>query len=420
MAFTYRGLAWIWQRLPGRVQARLRPLYTGARYSLQRLQSRRVPLDRLLMGDQCGIEASLLAELLEDPLYPSTPVSCSPHLRFLQTYLDMGEAVLEPSHFYETAYYRFAAQCMDIVGEYFEARNDAELIQVARRFIDAYQGQARYVHPAQSHPRAPVQVRPVRDSDYFQVIDGHHRLAILHLRGERTVPVFVYRQPVHTPLQSMLLKVLWQRGRRELYQPIPAPEVQSWTLVRRCTDRLAKMRAFLQDRGLMPPNTQTYLDLGASYGWFVAQMAGMGFRAWGVEREPTALRVGQVVYGLRPEQVIRANLVRFLEDPPLPRYDVVSLFSVLHHFVMGRGGISGEALIRRVDALTGRVLFLDTGQNHEAWFRDRLPEWDVDFIQRWLSEQTSFDEIVPLGPDEDAVPPFQANYGRMLFACVRH
>ena len=48
----------------------------------------------------------------------------------------------------------------------------------------------------------------------------------------------------------------------------------------------------------------------------------------------------------------------------------------------------------------------------------KLPGWNPDFIERWLRENTTFDEIVRLGTDEDVVT-FPGNYGRTLFACIR-
>ena len=70
-------------------------------------------------------------------------------------------------------------------------------------------------------------------------------------------------------------------------------------------------------------------------------------------------------------------------------------------------------IVRR--KITKKVLFFDTGQNHEEWFRKALPQWDVPFIVDWLRAHTSFREIVPLGIDTDARPPYDRNYRRTLF-----
>jgi hypothetical protein len=63
-------------------------------------------------------------------------------------------------------------------------------------------------------------------------------------------------------------------------------------------------------------------------------------------------------------------------------------------------------------------MFFDMGECHE-YSEKTLQEWDADHIYRWLEANTTFKRIVRLGRDEDAVPPNQRNFGRMLFACVR-
>jgi hypothetical protein len=65
------------------------------------------------------------------------------------------------------------------------------------------------------------------------------------------------------------------------------------------------------------------------------------------------------------------------------------------------------------------VLFIDTGQENEEWFRTSLAGWNPEKIAEFLRENTTFDEIVDLGPDDDAHPPYADNYGRHLFACLR-
>src|SRR5205823_11297953 len=94
-------------------------------------------------------------------------------------------------------------------------------------------------------PVKPIDVRPIALSDCYQIMDGHHRAAISWHRGLRTIPAIVRGEPVLTPLQALLLDGAWLEGRCELYQPIDAPELRkNWVLVRKCTDRLAKIRGF--------------------------------------------------------------------------------------------------------------------------------------------------------------------------------
>ncbi len=78
-----------------------------------------------------------------------------------------------------------------------------------------------------------------------------------------------------------------------------------------------------------------------------------------------------------------------------------------------------ERLVELLDRSTGRVLFVDTGQGDEEWFTTSLKGWTPAGIADFLGSNSSFAEIVDLGPDEDRVPPYASNYGRHLFACVR-
>ncbi|MHB1960243.1 MAG: hypothetical protein ACYCO5_14620, partial [Acidobacteriaceae bacterium] len=127
--------------------------------------------------------------------------------------------------------------------------------------------------------------------------------------------------------------------------------------------------------------------------------------------------VGKVMYGLRQEQVHRSDSVTFLRALQ-GRYDVTSCFSLIHHYFLNRLNVSPEELLHLLDSATGRVMFFDMGQSHE-YPGEKLQGWDPDRIHAWLQDNTTFTRVVRLGPDEDAVPPNQRNFGRMLFACLR-
>ncbi len=420
-----------------------------AAYVPKRTLIRDVPVAKLLMGGDAGIDGERYARMLGQPLRASTRVIDGPHAQFLREYAAQGQRLLHEGPFEATAYYRNAAACIEFTGSYFDARQPDQVRSVAARYVAQFEAAThsrsdanpnstvapknRTSNPQnnqaaqqnQSPAGSPILVRPIAHSTCFQVKDGHHRVAMAATLGQSTVDVESYGQPVFTPLQRLLLDNLWLQGRRELYQPIDAPELaDDWTLVRRCTDRLDMMRALLAKEGLLLSSNLSYVDLGAAYGWFVAKMRDLGFHATGVERDPFAIEVGQWCFStsLNPDsqsRMIRSDLVRFLNEHQSKRFDVVSAFSVLHHFALGMGAITPEQLIGLLDGITGRVLFIDTGEAHESWFADKLPQWTPNFIDGWLRRHTSFSQIVRLGVDGDAVTPYQDNYGRTLFACIR-
>jgi hypothetical protein len=214
----------------------------------------------------------------------------------------------------------------------------------------------------------------------------------------------------------MVLGSSWTQGDHIVYQPISLPEFKGWPVVRRCSDRLAMMQAVLSRPGLQ---SGSYLDIGSSYGWFVKQMQGLGYDSFGIDRDDAAAAVGMTVYGLDPARITIGDMTNYLSRDGL-RFDIVSCFSVLHHFLLGRGGtISPVDFIRLVDGVTGTVLFFDTGEAHEDWFKDSLKGWNADYIADWLRSNTSFARVEILGVDGDNRGIYRTQYGRHLFACFR-
>lgn len=385
-----------------------------------------IALDRLLCGGEHNLPAALYARHTGDFLRPSKPISESPHVRFLQEYERLGDEIFRPEVFRRTAYFANAAECLNVIGQYFDCVREDQIEEIARGFIRRFKNQQvasnNGHHAAEfSTPDSLIHVCPIEYSDCYEVLDGHHRLAIAYLRGERTCTAKVSFPAVRTPLQQLLLDYAWcaTRGVVELYQPVTSPEIgEQWALIRRCTDRFEMIRKFLAEHRQLLPERPTYLDIASSYGWFVRALTELGYEAHGVEIDWAALEIGRRVYGLQDGQVTRSEAVRFLQSE-LRSYDVVSCFSLLHHFVLNRASISASEMLRLVDRSTKTILFLDMGEEHEEWFRESLAGWNPDYIEQWLKDHSTFTKIYRLGIDRDNVPPFEANYGRTLFACMR-
>jgi SAM-dependent methyltransferase len=385
----------------------------------RRLWPRQVRVDAILRGGEAGIPAGQYARLTGDLLRPSTRVMDGPHVELLRLFAQEGWACLAPGRFEQTRYYANACECLRLIGWYFfSVRRPEQVREVAGRFLKQFgEGQPVPDGTEQGHsPRGdPILLRPILDSKCYELVDGNHRLAKAVVSGSEFVRAAVMGAPVSTPMQDLLRDVLWQESRREVYQPVPFPEVGGWHVVRRCDDRLARMLECLAEKGI---TEGSYLDLGSSYGWFVAAMKQRGYRAQGVERDPAAIRVGQFAYGLGPDEVWQGDLLEIVSDLREPR-DVVSLFSVVHHAMRGRMAVGAEELVRLVFRATRRVLFFDTGQEHEEWFRSELAGWNVERIEGWLRSHTGCREVWRLGVDADARGNYRRNFRRTLFACVR-
>lgn len=379
-----------------------------------------IPIKTILRSGEANIPSSKYSRLISEPLRASQRAIEGPHVEFLLQYLAEGDTIFEDNRFQKTRYYQNAAQCISFIGYYFPyIRKREDIILAAQNFIAAFKGQRPERHrPEWGHngPNDLIVVRPINDSECFELVDGNHRLASCFVKGKTSIRVKVLPENVTTPAQEMLKNVLWQNNRLELYQPVELPEVQRWRLVRKCIDRYTMMINFLNENNI---KSSSYLDVGSSYGWFVKSFLEGGFLATGVERDSFAINIGVSVYGVSRQKFIRSDICDFLQSCP-HTYEVTSCFSVAHHFAMGNGPVSAEWLIRQLDRITGKILFFDTGQSHEEWFKQALPSWDDDFVERLLRENSNFHSIYRLGRDADGNDAFSGNFGRTLFACRKN
>ena len=56
-------------------------------------------------------------------------------------------------------------------------------------------------------------------------------------------------------------------------------------------------------------------------------------------------------------------------------YDMVLFLSILHHFVIDQEKGDALEILQHLDKITNKVLILDTGQNHESWFKNKIPDY---------------------------------------------
>jgi 2-polyprenyl-3-methyl-5-hydroxy-6-metoxy-1,4-benzoquinol methylase len=395
---------------------RLSQCFEGFLRRCPRLFLKEVDLSRLLMGGEHGVPSAIYARLTGDLMRPSRSILESPHVQLLRAYREDGDEVFAPGRFEATAYYQNAARCLELYGDYFAAKDPGELVEKARKFCHMADGRMyNEHHETESAPGSHVRIRHISYSDCYEVIDGHHRLAVKCVNGMTKYKCFVEPfKTVFTPLQQMIVDANWPSERREIQQPIPAPELAGWRVLRRCDDLLDAMTRHLEEIGV---RGGTYLDIGCSYGWFVSRMASRGFRASGVDRDRAAISLGRLAYGL-PECATRAaDIAGFLNTQHGRRYDVVSCFGILHQFAIGSMSITAEEFIREVDEVTGSVLFLDTGRLPAGLPAKCLECWDAEYVGDWLRQHTTFDGIEVQDVEPDDFPQGQPR--RHLFICRR-
>ncbi len=400
---------------------------TPNRDGLARHVVREISLRRTLIGGEGGqYDAGSWAEKTGDIRRASTLLKDSHHVKLLEQYLVLGEELFVRKNFEQTPYFKNAVQTIRFFGEYFGHQTHEGLIAQARSFVSLYKRMAsadatevRFANGNyHSLPGSLPIVRETLTPDTFQIVQGHHRLAAAWVSGRQEAKVSVLLPPLPTALQSLVLACAQTSWQRELYQPLNGVEFDdTWNLVRRCDDRLTMMLKYLKASG-HDFSRLSVVDLACSYGWFVSEFSKRGGDAIGVDMDPSALKIGRIAYGLRPEQLMHSDLLTFLSACDRT-YDVVLLLSVLHHFALKPDFGRPEEVLKKVDAITGTCLFLDTGQAHEKWWRNLLSEWDNDFIVGFIKQHTSFSHVLPLGTDSDNTGRYNDNYARTLFACIR-
>ena len=373
-------------------------------------------MNSLLIGGENAVPGARYAEMTNDPLRTSRPFCEGPHVALLRDFGSTPPKQIPDEVLLDSAYGRNAQRCLAATGNYFDANDPSDIPRLVRRVLQsdgAVPSYARVERPISASSEAlPVLVRRVVSSDLYQVVDGNHRLARAVWCGDTDVEVRVHRRKTRTAAQERLRDMTWLRGSSELYQPVPLPELADWPLVRRCEDRFQMMTQFLGD-----DTSLTYLDMASFFGWFVARMRERGHPAFGVELDPLAVEFGNLVYSIPGDAVAVADVVEYLRGQP--SFDVISCFSLMHHFALGRGSVPAEELLELIDRACERVLFFDTGQATEKWFADLLPHWTPDYIAKWLLTNSTFKSVHALGTDEDGVGNYVGNYGRTLFACTR-
>jgi 2-polyprenyl-3-methyl-5-hydroxy-6-metoxy-1,4-benzoquinol methylase len=387
--------------------------WDATRLRLSRGTRTTVGLDRLMIGHQGEYPLERWVRITQEWSRVSRSLQDSPYVRFLEEAND--ENVGDDHWLSSTEYFRMAETCVAATGQFKGARDGAGILDRMKRNYARHKAMDPSGTTQQGRIRKglPIKVSEIKHSRCFEIIDGHERLASAYVKGERVAEVTVYSAKL-TYLQNLLLNVNQADG-MELYQPLPTLDVEMWPVVRRCQDRFGMMNDFLEREG----RTQgTVLDLACSYGWFVNRFKGSGFRATGIDRDPNALHVGTCIFGLGTHELRPGRIEAFLRDPR-EQYDVVLFLSILHHYALGQEQAPLDLILKGLDSITRHLLFLDTGEGHEAWYRDTLAQWTPDYIRSMILQRTSFRSVIILGTDGDDREPYADNYGRSLFACTR-
>jgi 2-polyprenyl-3-methyl-5-hydroxy-6-metoxy-1,4-benzoquinol methylase len=378
-------------------------------------------LNKVIMGSQDLYPSEIWSELSRTDDLMSVPICSSPHTEFLLT-VDKNSSILtDENALSQTRYFCFIKTCIHVSQEYMGCKSDVEIYQWMREFYQLYlfkggssaspEFSRSFGH---SNPKSKIVVAELKKSDCYEVLDGHHRAAIACALGQDTIEVVVAKKKYST-LQKLLMQVNQVHKLPELYQPVDRLEVKHWHALRRCEDRFQMANEYLKKNNIEIKNM---IDLACSYGWFPTAFKKNGLKVLGVDRDPKALKIAQLVNGLSDDEVRHDRIENFIENTN-EKFDLVVFLSILHHYALGREPGEAIVILKKVADLTNKVMLFDTGQNHEHWFMRTLKKWDDQYIIDFIKEHTDFKEVVALGKDKDNVGSYAKNYARTLFICLK-
>jgi 2-polyprenyl-3-methyl-5-hydroxy-6-metoxy-1,4-benzoquinol methylase len=383
-----------------------------------------ISLSKICLGGENDLSGYKYALMTGDYIRPSTRVSDGPHHMLLKKYHLLGNAVLTREHFEASEYYLNAKKCIDLFGEYFPGIDTpGKIIDAAQRFIALYEGKdvSNFNGDGHSADNQPIEVRRIRGSSCYQLVQGNHRCAFALAKQETEIRAVIHEDKSEITLIQFLLDHLsWEQGEKHLYQPIPAPELEDeWTLVRGCQDRFDLMLDFLKLIGFTNVASQLkVMDIGSYFGWFMNQFERLGFNVFGLEKDNIPTLVAQICYPRLKGRILAAEAGDYLEQHA-EKYDITLCLSIMHHMFYGRTKVDPMAFLKTIDSCTKHILFFEMGDENEAWFRTILKGWNPNTIANWVISNSSFSKVVCLGKDQDRKGSFANNFNRTLFAFLK-
>ena len=405
--FKYRGISFLLR------------LHNYLRYYFVR--NREISIKNVLVGQQSGFPLEIWLKITGENSRLSKLIIDFPYVSFLKKIEEDETRLNDLGFMIKTDYFKMGNLCIRFAGHFMGAKDNSSLLKWMQEYYSFYKriknGEERYIKFLSKKGHSKIKEYPIlskiKNSNFYEVIDGHHRIAIMYLRGEKYINAIILGKK-YSALQKMLLNIN-QINAIELYQPVEVNEVNLWPVVRNCKDRFSLMVNFLKKLEI---KKGTLIDMACSYGWFTANFKKRGFKVIGIDRDPQAIKIAQLIYKLKSQETLSEKIESFIDRNKI-KYDVVLFLSILHHYGLGKEKGDVNDILKKLDRITGKVLFLDSGENHEEWFKKKLPEWDINYIIKKIRENTSFKKIVKLGKDSDNVGRYSKNYGRTLLACVR-
>ena len=203
-----------------------------------------------------------------------------------------------------------------------------------------------------------------------------------------------------------------------LYQPTSIDNINNnFTIVRACKDRFDHMLEFCQSYFSEPLSEKSFLDIGCNIGYFLNQFNKYCEKVVGIDYDNKLKKESDIFYPDITQNIFNVDYTKKLKD--FEQFDIVSFMSLLHHIIISEGLESAIKVLKIVDEKTKEIMFFEMGQEHENFYKDKLPGWNIDKIKNFIIDNTSFNRCEILMVDSDSVGRFRNDFGRTLFAFYR-
>ena len=176
--------------------------------------------------------------------------------------------------------------------------------------------------------------------------------------------------------------------------------------VRGCEDRISVIKNHL------PRQSQNVLDIGSNAGYYLFELAKLGYLCHGLEADPDLVHYTALAAYLQKAKGVSCEWERldlsYIER--MPPYDVILCLSVIHHVMLSEGVGVAERILGGLASKTNHVMIYEMGQSNEidADWSVRLPRMEPEpetWISQWL-KQCGFRKVEMIGASPTTVPRF--------------
>lgn len=306
-------------------QLKFKCIFAGRALRGTPVRRQHIQLANTLIGEQCGTPLEHWIAKTGEISRASVTLKNSPYVRFLKAAEEDPKRLHDPAFLRAQDYFAMAQVAIRHTGNYFAAVDEEGIFQQMRDFFAMYQS-LRHGRQRPATPTAPgrslrhslIWVSALRDSNCFELSDGHHRASALAASGHTTVEALVVDRKFSYAQQQ--IHIAQQSPQPFAEQPVPLPEVSSWQVPAHIEHWLQAMLAFAQANAPAPPTRQTqtpkhgrrtvasndkptFLHAPCGFGWFVEQWSARGYSACGIPDSPAHRTVGNIAYRLRDDQL---------------------------------------------------------------------------------------------------------------------